>query len=438
MTGQFKLFDFQKKKEVFSWSMYDWANSAFATTIMAAVLPVYYSTVAAAYLPSNIASSYWGYTNTLAMLSIAVLAPILGAIADFKRAKLKFLSFFLSLGILFTGLLFFVKEGDWIMASAFYVVGRIGFSGANVFYDSLLPHIANEKEIDRVSALGYAFGYLGGGILLIVNIGMILQPDLFGIANAEMGTRFSFISVAVWWAIFSVPLFLHVPEPVADGRIELKETAVRAGFQRLMTTLKEIRRYREVFRFLIAFWFYNDGIGTIIVMAVIFGTEVGIGQEHLIGAIVFVQFVGIPFTLLFGKLAEKISTKNAIYLGLIVYTILAIGGYFIRNEVHFWILAFVVAMVQGGTQALSRSTFGVIIPNRKSAEFFGFFDVSQKFSGILGPAIFGLVAQLTGSSRLSIVSLVIFFVGGILILRGVNIKEGIRIALEEDSKRIIN
>jgi UMF1 family MFS transporter len=408
--------------------MYDWANSAFATTIMAAVLPVYYSKVAGSGLDAHVASSYWGYTNTAAMLSIAVMAPILGAIADFRSAKLKFLSSFLAVGVLFTGLLYFVGQGDWLLASLFYILGRIGFSGANVFYDSLLPHVAEKDEIDRVSAIGYAFGYLGGGILLSVNILMIMEPGWFGLADTETGTRVSFITVAVWWAFFSLPLFKNITEPVSGAVDKQFKNPILAGFERLKATLKEIKQYREIFRFLIAFWFYNDGIGTIIIMAVIFGTEVGIQQEQLIAAILVVQFVGIPFTLLFGKLAEKISSKAAIYIGLTIYTFLAIGGYFMTNAIHFWILAFVVAMVQGGTQALSRSVFGSMTPKDKSAEFFGFFDVSQKFSGILGPALFGIVAQISGSSRLSIVALIVFFIGGMMILRTVNIERGIETA----------
>jgi UMF1 family MFS transporter len=408
--------------------MYDWANSAFATTIMAAVLPVYYSKVAGSSLAPHVASSYWGYTNTAAMLSIALMAPILGAIADFKGAKLKFLSSFLAFGVLFTGLLFFIGQGDWLLASVFYMLGRIGFSGANVFYDSLLPHIAEKDEIDRVSAIGYAFGYLGGGLLLSANILMIMEPGWFGLADTEAGTRLSFITVAVWWAFFSLPLFRNISEPVSGAQNDKYRNPIQAGFQRLKVTLKEIKQYREIFRFLIAFWFYNDGIGTIIIMAVIFGTEVGIQQEHLIAAILVVQFVGIPFTLLFGKLAEKISSKTAIYVGLSVYTLLAIGGYFMATALHFWILALVVAMVQGGTQALSRSVFGAMTPRQKSAEFFGFFDVSQKFSGILGPALFGFVAQLTGSSRMSIAALIVFFIGGIMILRTVDIERGINAA----------
>jgi UMF1 family MFS transporter len=422
------LFKFNDNKTVYSWVLYDWANSAFATTIIAAVLPTYYSKVAAANLPAHIATSYWAYSTTAAMLLLVVLAPVLGALADYKRAKIKFLTGFAALGISFTALLYFVGRGDWLMASLFYIFGRMGWSGANVFYDSLLPHIATNDEIDQVSTLGYAAGYLGGGLLLAVNLAMILSPDTFGIPDGETGTRLSLMSVAVWWAVFSVPLLTNVKEPLATASNIPYGSSVLKAFRRLGKTFTNIRHFKQAFLFLIAFWFYNDGIGTIIVMAVMFGTEIGIGQEHLIGAILAVQLIGIPFTILFGKLAIRLTVKRAIYLGLIFYTLISIGGYFMQTALHFWILAIAVGMVQGGTQALSRSLFGLMTPKKQTAEFFGFFDVSQKFSGILGPALFGIIGQLTGSSRLSIIALIVFFIGGMYMLEKLRLEEGIEAA----------
>jgi UMF1 family MFS transporter len=429
-----KLLSFADNKTVYSWALYDWANSAYATTVIAAVLPTYYGKVAAAELAPNIASSYWAYSTTIAMVLLVFMAPILGAIADYKRSKLKFLFGFVVMGVIFTGLLYFVREGDWLLASLFYILSRAGWSGANVFYDSFLPHIAQKNEIDQVSTLGYALGYLGGALLLALNLAMILSPDTFGLPNSEMGTRLALLSVACWWALFSIPLFKNISEPAIDSVPVEKKNTFLIAFQRLSKTFKEMRNYRQAFLFLIAFWFYNDGIGTIMVMAVIFGTEIGIGQDHLIGAILAVQLIGIPFTILFGKLAAKTNVKQAIYLGLLVYTFISIGGYFMQSALHFWILAIVVGMVQGGTQALSRSVFGQMTPKKKSAEFFGFFDVSQKFSGILGPLVFGLIGQLTGSSRLSIFALVIFFLGGMYILSKVNIVQGIKAATDADTR----
>lgn len=412
--------------------MYDWANSAFATTIMGAVLPTFYSEVAGANLEPVQASSYWGYTNTIAMLLVAVAAPILGAIADHSGTKKRFLGGFAGLGILFTAFLVLVSTGDWLMASAFYILGRIGFSGANIFYDSLLPHVAHPDEIDQVSTKGYALGYLGGGLLLVINLAWIMKPEWFGLRDAELASRLSFLSVAAWWAFFSIPLFRRVAEPPFVQERGESANPVKAGFQRVGRTFREIRRYRELFKYLVAFWLYNDGIGTIITMAAIFGKEIGIGTTDLIGAIVAMQFLGIPFSFAFGWLARRLGTKRSILLALGIYAIISIGGYFMQTSLHFWILAFLVATVQGGSQALSRSLFGRMAPKAKTAEFFGFYDVSSKFAGIVGPALFAVVGQLTGSSRLSIVSLIVFFiVGGGLLLR-VDEEEGIRVAQEEN------
>jgi UMF1 family MFS transporter len=413
-----------RRKIIVSWCLYDWANSAFATTIMAAVLPVFYSSVAAAELSKTTASSYWGYTNTIAMLIVAFTAPVLGALADHSGMKKKFLAAFAALGILSTAGLVGVGRGDWLLASSLYILGMVGFSGGNNFYDSLLPHVAGDQEIDRISSWGYATGYLGGGILLVFNLAMILKPQFFGLPNAEWGTRYSFLTVSIWWALFTIPLLKNVSEPPVVPIAGESANPLRASLQRLSLTFRNLRRHREAFKFLMAFWLYNDGIGTIISMAVIFGAEIHIAQEHLIGSILAVQVVGVPCSILFGRIAGKIGAKNAIFAGLIIYTGISIGGYFLQTALHFWILAIFVGFVQGGTQALSRSLFGTLIPKSRSAEFYSFYDVSSKFAGIIGPAVFGIVGQLTGSSRLSILSLVVFFVVGGLLLITVDVKKG--------------
>jgi UMF1 family MFS transporter len=421
--GKLKM-EKEQRKKVLSWCFYDWANSAFATTIMAAVLPFFYSSVAGANLAKATASSYWGYTNTMAMLIVAFSAPLLGALADHGGMKKRFLALFAGMGVVSTAMLVFVGKGDWFLASLLYIIGMVGFSGGNNFYDSLLPHVAGEKDIDRISSYGYALGYLGGGILLAFNLAMILKPHLFGISGTEWGTRYSFLTVGVWWSVFSIPILKNVPEPPIVPLRGESSHPLRASLQRLSLTFHNLRQYREAFKFLIAFWLYNDGIGTIISMAVIFGAEINISQGNLIGSILAVQFIGIPFSLLFGRLAGWMGTKRAIFLGLAVYTGISLGGYFIQTALHFWILAVLVGFVQGGTQALSRSLFGTMIPKSRSAEFFSFYDVSSKFAGIIGPFVFGLVGQLTGSSRLSVLALVIFFIGGGIILSTVNEKEG--------------
>ena len=425
------------RKIVNSWCMYDWANSAFACTIMGAVFPPFYrSVVLRAGFLENQATAFWGYTASIALLLIAVAAPILGAISDYTGGKKKFTAFFAGLGIISTAAMFFIGEDTWLMASLCFIGGNLGFAGGNIFYESLLPHIAQRNDIDQISTKGYALGYLGGGILLIINVVWIMNPSLFGFPDAGFAIRLSLVSVAVWWGVFSVPFLRHVPEPPAAALLGPARNPVSEGFARLGRTFKEIKRYRQLLLFLFAFWIYNDGIGTIIKMATAYGDEIGIKMTDLIIALILTQFVGIPFSILFGRLARKIGAKNAIFLALAVYTGICIGGYFMETALHFYILAFCVGMVQGGSQALSRSLYGTMVPRHKSAEFFGFFSTSSKFAGIAGPLVFGVVSQLVGHSRLSIVALIIFFIIGGLLLTKVDVDEGRRIAREKEREFI--
>ena len=301
------------------------------------------------------------------MIIIAVISPILGAAADYSDSKKSFLKFFVFLGITGTALLFFVNEGNYLLASFFFIIANIGFSGGNVFYDGFLTDVSDSESIDYVSSLGYAAGYLGGGLLLAVNLLMISKPALFGIRSVTSATQISFVTVAIWWFIFSLPAFKYLPDP--EKRVEKIPLGkyTKMAFGRLKSTFVHIRKYRELWKFLLAFWLYNDGIGTIIRMATIYGREVGIGQTDLIGALLLTQFVGIPFALIFAKIAGKITAKKGIYLALIIYTGITFYGYFLDSALDFWILAGIVGMVQGGAQALSRSLYGAMVPEAKSA-----------------------------------------------------------------------
>lgn len=644
------------KKRIRAWTMYDWANSAFATTILAAVLPIYYSQVAGANLPSPaIATAYWSRGLSIGIAIVAVISPILGTISDIMRGKKRFLAVFAGLGIVTTGLLILVETGDWLLASILFILGRVGFAGANVFYDAMLPHVAKEEDIDQVSTRGYAMGYLGGGILLAINVVMLQYLP------GTWGARISFLSVAVWWAVFSIPIFLRVPEPpAATEKLSTGEGVVSASFKRLWETLRNIRQYKELFKFLLAFLLYVDGIGTIIGVAAIYGAELGFGSVELVLALLLVQFVGIPFSLIFGRLpdpkekrrifflafvifnlaalplvgitaantlgseitgspppqfestdksvgegyymaddsmisyagswertivpadilglqedatysqtsepgarldipyngqnviihfstraesgiwvveldgeplvdpdsgdqvridgyspterygveqtievsedgehvlslvntgemnpnslgsvmtvagfeilppvrqsnlllivglilmvelvclllawifgkplfrglAESMDTKNSILLSLIVYTLIAIWGYFLNSVIEFWFLAWMVAIVQGGSQALSRSLFASMSPAAESGEFFGLFGIMEKFSAVLGPLVFAFAATTFGSSRPAILSVIIFFIVGGYLLTRVNVGEGRRIAEAEDA-----
>jgi len=423
-----------------AWCMYDWANSAFITTIGAAVLPTFFYSVAAAGLSEiqqSRATQIWGLGTSMAAGIVAVLAVVLGPIADYSASKKKFMAFFTGLGILASFFLVAVGQGAWVLCVLLYIMGRIGFSGGIVFYDALLPHVAREDEIDQVSSKGYALGYLGGGILLAVNIAMIMlapKGDILGISWKEFMTRLTFATVGVWWLVFSIPIFRHVPEPPGAWVEGPRINPIKAGFQRLGVTFRDLRRYQPLLMMLFAFWLYNDGISTIIDMATIYGTEVftakGVEDPtiHLITALLITQFVGIPFSLLFGALARRLGAKRSIYLGLAIYVLVCIGGFFMEEIWHFYALAVIVGFVQGGSQALSRSLYGSMTPKTKTAEFFGFFNIVGKFSAILGPALFALMGRLFGESRWSIVSLIVFFVVGMILLSFVDVQKGVEAA----------
>ena len=428
------------RPELRAWAMYDWAASAVQTTIMVAVFPIYFVKVAGAGAQAGAATQRLATINSIALVVIAVASPVLGAISDYRAAKKRFTAGFMGLGVAACCGLFLVQTGDLDLASWLFVLIMVGVAGSYVFYEALLPHIARPGEIDRVSAAGYAIGYLGGGVLLALNLAWILMPARFGLpagpglddAEATLPVRLAFLSVAVWWALFSIPLFRRVREPPA--RIEPDErvgqSPVRTVLVRLGETFHELRSYRQAFLMLLAFLIYNDGIQTIIKMATAYGTEIGIRESSLIGAILLVQFVGIPCTFLFGSVASRIGAKRALFIGLLAYAVISILGYYMTTATHFYILAGLVGTVQGGTQALSRSLFASLIPQHKSGEFFGFFSIFEKFAGIFGPLIFAGTIAATGSSRNAILSVIGFFAVGAVLLALVNVESGQRVARE--------
>src|SRR5689334_23267483 len=427
------------RRELRAWAMYDWANSAFITTVVAAVFPIYYAQVAAAPLAPDDAAFWFSAATTVALTIIAVLSPVLGAMADYAAIKKPMLAVFLVIGVIATAAMFFIYRGDWKFALVLFMLGNIGVYGTFTFYDSLLPHIARDGEMDRVSTAGYAIGYLGGGLLLAINLAWIQKPAWFGIPDTGSAVRLSFLSVAVWWLVFSLPLFRSVPEPpLADtgGRRPGLGESIGIAFTRLRITLGELRRFRHAFLMLLAFLVYNDGIGTVMRMATLYASQIGIASGDLILALLIVQFVGIPFAFLFGMLADRIGAKRAIFLSLIVYVIITTLGYFMTSAWHFYVLATLVGTVQGGSQALSRSLFASMIPKAKSSEFFGFFSVSDKFAGILGPLVFAIAIKAFGSVHSAILSVVVFFAIGAWLLTKVNVEEGQRVARLAEAGRI--
>ncbi len=424
------------RPELRAWAMYDWANSAFMTTIIAAVFPIYFGQVASRGLAPEVAAFRFSLATTIALLIVALLSPILGALADYAGIKKRFLLMFQSIGVGATALMWFIGEGDWSLALSLFVLANIGVSAAFTFYDSLLPHIAAPGELDRVSTAGYALGYLGGGLLLVVNMLWITKPQWFGLSDAGVATRLSFLSVAVWWAVFSIPLFRRVPEPPSEKGAATPTAGelVRVPFRRLGHTFHELARFRQALLMLLAFLVYNDGINTIIRMASLYGSQIGIADQHLILALVIVQFVGVPFAFLFGRAASWIGAKRSIFVALGVYMLISVLGYYMTSAAHFYLLALLVGTVQGGSQALSRSVFASMIPRDRSSEFFAFFGVFEKFAGILGPLLFAAAIGATGSSRSAILSVIAFFVVGALLLTFVDIDKGQRIAREAEAE----
>ena len=423
--------------------MYDWAVSSVQTTIMVAVFPVYFVSIAKISLPESRATQALATANTVVAIVLAILSPVLGAVSDYVAAKKRMLGASMLVGAAAVAGMFFVQKGDYRLALVLFVISLIGATASTVFYDALLPHIAEEHEIDRVSSAGYAIGYVGGGLLLALNLAWILKPGWFGLpsgpnlssSDGTLPTRLALLSVAVWWIVFSIPLFLRVPEPPRTREPdELRgRSALVAPFVRVAETFQALRGYKQAFLMLLAFMIYNDGIQTIQKMAAPYGKELGIADSVLIAAILVVQFVGFPFAFLFGAIAGRIGAKRTIFIGLIVYAGISVFGFYMRTATQFVILAVMVATVQGGTQALSRSLFASLIPTHKSGEFFGFYSVFEKFASIFGPLLFWITIATTGNSRNAILSVVLFFAIGAFVLSRVRVKEGQEAARAADS-----
>ena len=400
-----------------AWALYDWANSAFATTVMAGFFPVFFKQYWNAGVAATESTYRLGLTSGLASLLIAMLAPALGAIADRGGTRVKLLMAFTVLGSVATLALAFVGQGQWVAAAALFLVASLGFWGSIVFSDSLLLHVAEPAEYDLVSGFGYALGYLGGGLLFSINVFMTLSPGTFGLADATEAVRWSFVSVGAWWLVFALPCALYVRE-ARDGRVPLPlAQAIRQGFRELAGTLHEIRRYRPLLWFLAAYILYIDGVNTVIKMAVDYGLSLGFDQSHLIKALLLTQFVAFPAALAFGWLGGRIGAVPGIFIALAVYVAATCYAYFLEDARDFYVLAFAVGLVQGGIQSLSRSYYGRLVPDGKSSEFFGFYNMMGKASAIVGPALVGVTAAVTNDPRLSILSiLVLFLAGGALLV----------------------
>jgi UMF1 family MFS transporter len=416
------------RRDVRAWAIYDLAQAAFQTTIIAAIFPIYFQKVAAAGMPAALATSRFAWATTWSILIVAVIAPFLGAIADYAAIRKHLLGVFVGIGVVSTAFMYFITQGDWQYALVLFVIGNVGVACSWVFYESLLPHLVGPEQLDLVSAAGYGIGYIGGGVMLAINMLLLAQPQWFGLADRGMAVRVSLASVAVWWLLFSIPIFRQVkePPPSFDSDEHAGQNILLTAVKRLAKTFGELRLYRQAFMLLLAFLLYSDGIQTIIRMATIYGAEVGIDETAMLGALLLTQFIGVPFAFIFGKFAGKVGAKTAIFVGLAVYAVITLLAYFMHTAAQFIGLALMVGMVQGGTQALSRSLFASMIPRRKSSEFFAFFGVFERYAGILGPAIFAWMAAHSGTSRNAILSVLGFFILGAALLTFVDVEEGRR------------
>jgi len=415
-------------REKRAWALYDWANSAFVCTIVTAVFPIYFQEVLAAGLPAAVTTWRYAAATALALGVVAVAGPVLGAWADARGARKRLLAAAVGVGCAATLGLSWAGPGEWREGLVLFVVANAAWAASLVFYDALLPHVAAVgREADRVSSAGYATGYLGGGLLLVIQLAWILRPATFGLADAAAASRLAFASVAVWWLAFSIPLWLRVREPPATGG-RAPFAAVRGPFARLAQTLGALRGHRQAFLLLLAVLIYNDGISTVYRMAVFYGREVGLPRAALIGAVVLVQFLGVPCAFLFGHLAGRIGARPAIFLGLAIYAGATLYATFLDSVADFFVLAVLIALVQGGTQALSRSLFARLVPRPRSAEFFGFYALAERAAGILGPAVFAAVVAATGQTRLAVLAVLGFFVAGAAVLARVDVDAGERAA----------
>ncbi|WP_319477275.1 MFS transporter [Marispirochaeta aestuarii] len=417
------------RKGIISWSLYDWGNSAFATTVMGGFFPLFFKAYWSDPANPQASTFYLGSSVSIASIIVALSAPILGAIADKGSLKKRMLFAFAYLGILSTGALWFVRQGNWKLAAVLYILGTVGFSGGNIFYDALLVSVASRKKVDYVSSLGFALGYIGGGLLFLVNVIMFQRPELFGIPDGNTAIRLAFLSVALWWALFSLPLFLFVPEP-RTGKREGFSSAVVRGWRQIRETINHIRHLKVVGLFLLAYWFYIDGVDTIIRMSVDYGSSLGFSGGALITALLMVQFIAFPGALLYNLFARKVGIKRAIITAIFAYCMIAVLGYFMKTEAHFFMLAALVGLFQGGIQALSRSFYSRIIPEKRAGEFYGFFNMLGKFAAVLGPFMMGSVTILTGSNRLGILSIILLFLAGGILFARVDQQEGERMAEE--------
>ena len=413
-------------RQQWSWALYDWANSAFATTVMAGFFPVFFKQYWAEGMSVTDSTFWLGFANSLAAVLVVVLAPLLGVWSDRIGMKKRLLLVFAALGVVMTGGLFMVAQGYWQLALLLYVLAVLGFSSANVAYDALLPGVVGDGSPERLSALGYSLGYLGGGLLFAINVWMVLDPLRFGLADASQAVRWSFLIVAAWWAVFSLPVLL-LADDVAPSHHRTQ--GVQPAWLDLRDTWRELRTLPMAFTFLIAYWLYIDGVDTIVRMAVDYGLALGFETNDLLTALLITQFVGFPAALAFGHFGQRMGAKRGIWLALVVYILVVFWAWRMQSSSEFYTLAVVIGLVQGGIQALSRALFARLVPARHCGRFFGLYNMMGKFAAVIGPVMVGWTAVLFDSPRAGILSVLLLFLLAIVLLARVDVAEGERQAL---------
>lgn len=408
-----------------SWALYDWANSAFATTVMAGFFPVFFKSYWAAGMSVTESTARLGTANALASLLVVLLAPVLGVFADYSGQRKRLLFLMAMLGALMSGGLFLVSEGQWAAAVALYIFGVLGFAGGNVTYDAMLLDVAPHSQLERVSALGFALGYLGGGLLFAINVAMVLYPESFGLADKAAAVRLSFLMVAIWWAIFTMPILLFVREAPHAGHHPAGRGLRRAWLE-LSETWALLRRLRMAFVFLLAYWCYIDGVDTIVRMAVDYGLSLGFAAEGLLTALLITQFIGFPAALVFGRIGDRIGARAAIWLALAVYVLVVLWAAQMSESWEFYGLAVSIGLVQGGVQAMSRALYARLIPAEHAGRLFGLYNMMGKFAAVIGPLLVGWVGVFSGSARIGILSVLVLFFLGAWLLSRVDVERGER------------
>jgi UMF1 family MFS transporter len=406
-------------KTVIGWALYDWGNSAYATTVMAGFFPIFFKQYWSLGTSAVESTAKLGFANSISSFILGALSPLLGALADRSRGRKKLLFFFTFIGAVSASSLFFVVKQEWAWAAALYVVSSIGLFGGQSFYDALLPAVASPREMDQVSGLGYGVGYLGGGVLFALNVVMTLKPEFFGIEDAATAVRVSFMMVGIWWLCFTLPLMFFVDEPAAEGTHVSFLRLASDSFRELFTTFKSLRELKMAFTFLIAYFFYIDGVNTIIKMAVDYGMSLGFKSDSLIVALLLVQFISFPAAIGFSVLANRLGAKLALNAAIVMYVLVTIAATALRDVWHFYALACAIGLVQGGIQALSRSVFAQLIPPEKSGEFFGFFNMLGRFSSVLGPMLIAVTGLVSDNPRVAMISLLLLFGTGFYLLQKV-------------------